>query len=343
MATYKIALIEGDGIGPEVWKASLPLLDVIRDKFKIKFEIRPAPAGDECKRSSGIALPDDSISIIESSDACLKAPVGDTALDVIVRLRRLLNLYANVRPVKSLPQVPCLRPDIDFVIVRENTEDLYIGMEFEFEGGVLALRKITRRASELIVEHAFRLAETRNKSRKLLAVHKANVLRKSDGLFVQVCREIAPRHPSVGFSEMLVDSAAMNLIRTPESFDTIVTTNLYGDILSDEAAQLVGGIGLAPSANIGDRLAIFEPVHGAAPDIAGKNIANPTAMVLTICMMLDWLSESRRDKACQAAAEGIRKSVNAVLKSGVRTPDLGGKSSTTEVGQAIAKQLQSEA
>ena len=170
-----------------------------------------------------------------------------------------------------------------------------------------------------------------------------NVLRKSDGLFAQVCREIASRHPSVGFSEMLVDSAAMNLIRTPESFDVIVTTNLYGDILSDEAAQLVGGIGLAPSANIGDRLAIFEPVHGAAPDIAGKNIANPTAMVLTICMMLDWLSESRGDKSCQAAAEGIRTSVNAVLKSGVKTPDLGGKSSTTEVGKAIAEQLQSEA
>jgi 3-isopropylmalate dehydrogenase len=342
LVTYQIALIEGDGIGPEVTKASLPVLEAVQDRFRLKFEFRPSPAGDQCKRSTGIALPENSISTIKSSDACLKAPVGDTALDVIVKLRQILDLYANIRPVKSLPEVPCLRPDIDFVIVRENTEDLYIGMEFEFDGGVVALRKITRRASQMIAEHAFRVAEARNKSKRLVAVHKANVLRKSDGLFAQVCREAASRHPSVGFSEMLVDSAAMNLIRTPESFDVIVTPNVYGDIISDEAAQLVGGLGLAPSANIGEKLAIFEPVHGAAPDIAGKNIANPTAMVLTICMMLEWLSETRKDKACAAAASQVRASVNSVLKKGIKTPDLGGSSSTTEVGKEIARRVRSE-
>ncbi len=330
-------------MGPEVTRASLPIIEAVQDNFNLNLELRPSPAGDECLRRTGIALPESSISIIQSSDACLKAPVGDTALDVIVRLRQLLNLYANIRPVKSLPGVPCLRPDIDFVIVRENTEDLYIGMEFEFEGGVLALRKITRRASEIVAEYAFRLAEKRNKTKSVVAVHKANILRKSDGLFAQVCRGISSKHSAVRFSEMLVDAAAMNLIRTPESFDVMVTPNVYGDILSDEAAQLVGGMGVAASANIGEKFAIFEPVHGAAPDIAGKNIANPTAMILTVCMMLEWLSESRGDSACALAARAVRGSVNAVLGEGTKTADLGGSSSTSEVGSAIAGHLRREA
>jgi 3-isopropylmalate dehydrogenase len=266
--------------------------------------------------------------------------VGDTAAETIVKLRQMLNLYANIRPSKSLPHVPSLRPDIDFVIVRENTECLYRGMEFEFEGGVVALRTITRKASERIAKYAFELAEQRNGPRKVLAVHKSNVLRKSDGLFSQVCREVSLNHTTIGFSEMLVDAAAMNLIRMPETFDVIVTTNMYGDILSDEAAQLVGGLGVAPSANIGESSAIFEPVHGAAPDIAGKGLANPVAMLLTCAMMLEWLSKTRGDAACAGGASAIRSAVNLTLEGGLKTQDLGGASSTSEFGAAVVRHLQ---
>ena len=252
--TYSIALIEGDGVGPEISKASLIVLDALEEKLGLGFSIKDSPAGDNCKRKTGVALPESSLKSIRESDACLKAPVGETAADVIVRLRQMLDLYANVRPAKSLPNVPSLKPGIDMVIVRENTEDLYKGQEFEFDGGVVALRTITRAASERIAKYAFEMAEQRGGARKVVAVHKSNVLRKSDGLFAQVCREVSKAYPKVSFSEMLVDAAAMNLIRDPLSFDVMVTTNLYGDILSDEAAQLVGGLGMTPSANIGEGL-----------------------------------------------------------------------------------------
>jgi 3-isopropylmalate dehydrogenase len=340
LTTYTIATIEGDGIGPEISSVSLKVLEALRARFDLKFEFRPAPAGDGCKARTGEALPQSSLSTIRDSDACLKAPVGDTAAETIVKLRQVLNLYANVRPSKSLPHVPSLRPDIDFVIVRENTECLYRGMEFEFEGGVVALRTITRKASERIAKYAFELAEQRNGPRKVLAVHKSNVLRKSDGLFSQVCREVSLNHATIGFSEMLVDAAAMNLIRMPEAFDVIVTTNMYGDILSDEAAQLVGGLGVAPSANIGESSAIFEPVHGAAPDIAGKGLANPVAMLLTCAMMLEWLSKTRGDAACTGGASAIRSAVNLALEGGLKTKDLGGSCSTSEFGTAIVRHLQ---
>jgi 3-isopropylmalate dehydrogenase len=339
LTTYAIALIEGDGIGPEISSATLGVLEALRARLDLRFEFRPSPAGDASKARTGEALPPGSLSTIRDSDACLKAPVGDTAAETIVKLRQMLNLYANIRPSKSLPNVPSLRPDIDFVIVRENTECLYRGMEFEIEGGVVALRTITRVASARIAKHAFELAEQRDGARKVVAVHKSNVLRKSDGLFSQVCREVSSQHPSIAFSEMLVDSAAMNLIRIPESFDVMVTTNMYGDILSDEAAQLVGGLGMAPSANIGERFAIFEPVHGAAPDIAGRGAANPLAMILTSAMMLEWLSKTRGDPSCAEAASSIRTAVNRTLEGGVKTSDLGGSSSTSEVGAAVARQL----
>jgi len=336
---YSIALIEGDGVGPEISKASLVVLDALQEKLGLGFSIKDSPAGDNCKRKTGVPLPESSLKTIRESDACLKAPVGETAADVIVRLRQLLDLYANIRPAKSLPNVPSLKPGIDMVIVRENTEDLYKGQEFEFDGGVVALRTITRSASERIAKYAFELAEQRGGARKVVAVHKSNVLRKSDGLFSQVCKEVSKAYPKVAFSEMLVDSAAMNLIRDPLSFDVIVTTNLYGDILSDEAAQLVGGLGMTPSANIGADFALFEPVHGAAPDIAGKGVANPIAMILTLAMMLDWLSKTRHDQACSAGAAEIRSAVNRVLETSTRTPDLGGKATTMQVADAVARAL----
>jgi 3-isopropylmalate dehydrogenase len=331
--------MEGDGVGPEISKASLAVLEGLHHKLGLEFVIEEAPAGDDCMKKTGVPLPESSLKTIRGSDACLKAPVGQTAADVIVKLRQILDLYANIRPAKSLPNVPSLKPGIDMVIVRENTEDLYKGQEFEFDGGVTALRTITRFASERIAKYAFELAEQRGGARKVVAVHKSNVLRKSDGLFAQVCKEVSKAHPKVSFSEMLVDSAAMNLIRDPLSFDVIVTTNLYGDILSDEAAQLVGGLGVVPSANIGTDFALFEPVHGSAPDIAGKDIANPVAMILTSAMMLEWLSKTRRDERCSAGASAIRSAVNKVLETSTRTPDLGGKASTMQVAEAVAKAL----
>jgi 3-isopropylmalate dehydrogenase len=336
---YAVALIEGDGVGPEISRASLAVFDALHDRLGLTFSVKDSPAGDNCKRRTGVPLPESSVKTIRGSDACLKAPVGETAADVIVRLRQMLDLYANIRPAKSLPNVPSLNPGIDMVIVRENTEDLYKGQEFDFDGGVVALRTITKSASERIAEYAFEVAEQRAGARKVVAVHKSNVLRKSDGLFAQVCRDVSRAHPRIRFSEMLVDAAAMNLIRDPVSFDVIVTTNLYGDILSDEAAQLVGGLGMAPSANIGKDFALFEPVHGAAPDIAGKGAANPVAMILTISMMLDWLAKTRRDGACAAGAAAVRTAVNRVLETSTRTPDLGGKATTTQVAEAVAKAI----
>ncbi|HUH99614.1 MAG TPA: isocitrate/isopropylmalate dehydrogenase family protein [Nitrososphaerales archaeon] len=336
---YSIALIEGDGVGPEISRASLLVLDALEENLGLGFSVKESPAGDNCKRKTGVPLPDSSLKTIRESDACLKAPVGETAADVIVRLRQMLDLYANIRPAKSLPNVPSLRPGIDMVIVRENTEDLYKGQEFDFPGGVVALRTITRVASERIAKYAFEMAEQRRGARKVVAVHKSNVLRKSDGLFAQVCKDVSKAYPKVHFSEMLVDSAAMNLIRDPTSFDVIVTTNLYGDILSDEAAQLVGGLGMTPSANIGEHFALFEPVHGAAPDIAGKGSANPVAMILSEAMMLDWLAKTRDDPRCARAADAIRKAVTQVLKAGTRTPDLRGKATTTQVARAIAQAI----
>src|SRR3989441_4925315 len=298
LTRYRIALIEGDGIGPEVTRAALSVLEALEDKFGLSLEIQPAPAGDSCLQRNGAALPEESIRVIGRSDSCLKAPVGESAAEVVVRLRRDFDLYANIRPAKGLPGVRSLAPGADLVIVRENTEDLYKGMEFEIDGGAVALRLITRRASERIAERAFGLAESRKKGRRVVAVHKSNVLRKSDGVFASACRKVWRGHPGVNFSEMYVDAAAMALIRSPESFDVIVTTNLFGDILSDEAAQLVGGIGLAPSANLGAKFALFEPVHGSAPDIAGRRVANPTAMILAAAMMMEWLATEKGNNGC---------------------------------------------
>ena len=265
--------------------------------------------------------------------------MGETAADTIIRLRQLLDLYANVRPVKNVPGVPSVATGVDFVIVRENTEDLYKGMEFDFEGGAIAIRLITKRASQRIAEFAFTLAERRD--RRVVSVHKSNVLRKTDALFSAVCHEVGAMHPGVQLSDMYVDAASMNLIRSPQSFDVLVTTNLYGDILSDEGAQLVGGLGLVPSANVGERYALFEPVHGSAPDIAGRGISNPVAMLSATEMMLDWLGQNRNDPAASQASRALTEAVHAVLLKEVRTPDIGGTAKTEEMADAIAREIAS--
>jgi Isocitrate/isopropylmalate dehydrogenase len=238
---YKISLITGDGIGPELSESALSVLNTIHDRLDLKFDITKLSAGDKALSETGKALPDETVSVIKNSDVCLKAPVGESAADVIVVLRRMLDLYANIRPAKSYPHMPALRDDIDMVIVRENTEDLYTGQEFSVGDSAVALRIISKKASTRIAKYAFETAKQRDSMRKVTCVHKSNVMRLTDGLFAKSCAEVAKDYPDVIFEEMYVDACAMNLIRQPEQFDVIVTTNLFGDILSDESSQVVGG------------------------------------------------------------------------------------------------------
>ena len=266
---YNISLITGDGIGPELSESVNTILDTINDKFDIKFNVNSLVAGDTALEKTGKALPDDVFESIKSSDACLKAPVGESAKDVIVALRQKLDLYANIRPAKSYPNTPALRDDVDLVIVRENTEDLYTGEEFQVDDTAVALRIISEKASKRIAKHAFETAMDRSQQKRVTCVHKSNVMKITDGLFSRVCENVSKDYPDITFDQMYVDACAMNLIRAPHEFDVIVTTNLFGDILSDESSQVVGGLGMAPAANLGDNFGLFEPVHGAAFDIAG--------------------------------------------------------------------------
>jgi len=334
---YKIAVIPGDGIGKEVMEATLNVLEVLNIDFKFEF----GEAGDECKEETGVALPQETIDLVKNSDACLFGAAGETAADVIVRLRQEMDLFANLRPVKSYPGTKSLFNDLDFMIVRENTEGMYIGDEnyIKDESGNItaaaAKRIITRDASERICEYAFKYAKENNR-KKVTGVHKANVLKKTDGLFKEVFYEVAEKYKDEGIEseDFYVDATAMYLLTRPKSFDVIVTTNLFGDILSDEGAGLVGGLGLIPSANIGEKRALFEPVHGSAPDIAGKGLANPTAMILSAVMMLKYLGEKE-------AAVAIDKAVLKVLSEGKTvTGDLGGKSSTIEMSEAIKEEIE---
>jgi 3-isopropylmalate dehydrogenase len=333
---YKIAVIPGDGIGKEVMEASLNVLEALNLDFEYKF----GEAGDECKEKNGVALPPETIELVKKADACLFGAAGETAADVIVRLRQEMDLFANLRPVKSYPGTNSLFDDLDFMIVRENTEGLYIGEEEYSKDeygniiGATAKRVITREASERICEYAFKYAKENNR-KKVTGVHKANVLKKTDGLFKEVFYDVAEKYETTGIEseDFYVDATAMYLLTRPQSFDVIVTTNLFGDILSDEGAGLVGGLGLIPSANIGENRGLFEPVHGSAPDIAGQGLANPTAMILSVIMMLDYLGEKE-------AASILDKAILEVLSEGKNlTKDMGGNATTMEMAEAIKKKL----
>ena len=336
---YKISLITGDGIGPELSESVTKVLETVNDKLNLRLEIEKLEAGDKALAKTGKALPESTLQAVKKSDACLKAPVGESAADVIVVLRRMLNLYANIRPAKSYPNMPALKDDIDLVIVRENTEDLYTGMEFEIGNTAVALRTISEQASKRIAKYAFLVATQRDLKRKVTCVHKSNVLRKTDGLFSKVCSEVAREFPKIQFEQMYVDACAMNLIRQPESFDVIVTTNLFGDILSDEAAQVVGGLGMAPAANIGESFALFEPVHGAAFDIAGKQAANPSSFILSAKMMFEWLGMKNKDQKCFDVAKKLEAAVYGVVKDGIKTKDIGGDKTTAEFTQYVISNL----
>ena len=326
---YQIAVVPGDGIGKEVMEAAIHVLDAL----DIDFDYVYGQAGDECLEKTGSALPDETLEIIRNSDACLFGAAGESAADVIVKIRQEMRMFANLRPVKAYPNTNSLSDDIDFMIVRENTEGLYIANEESYtDDGAVAKRIITREAEERIIDYAFKYAKDNNKS-KVTGVHKANVLKKSDGLFKDIFYEVAERYPEIATEDYYVDATAMYLITKPESFDVIVTTNLFGDILSDEGAGLVGGLGLIPSANIGEDAALFEPVHGSAPDIAGQGIANPIAMMLSAVMMLRHLGEN----------EAADRFDNAILKvlsdDSILTGDLGGSATTMEVAEEVKNNL----
>lgn len=327
---YNIAVIPGDGIGKEVMNATI---DVLKS-LDIDFNFNYGEAGDECLEKNGVALPDETIQLAKDSDACLFGAAGETAADVIVRLRQELNLFANLRPVKSYPNTNALFDDLDFMIVRENTEGMYIAKEEEYtEEGAIARRIITKKAEKRIIDYAFQFAKNNNKS-KVTGVHKANVLKITDGLFKEILYEVAEDYKDeIDVEDFYVDATAMYLITRPQDFEVIVTTNLFGDILSDEGAGLVGGLGMIPSGNIGEDGALFEPVHGSAPDIAGQGIANPLAMMLSAVMMLNYLKEHE-------AEENLNNAILSVLEEGkTLTPDLGGNSTTTEVKDAVIKAL----
>lgn len=329
---YKIAVIPGDGIGKTVVPEAVRVLE----STGLEFDFQYMEVGYEVFKKVGTSVPEDILSKIKRTQACLfgatTTPVGVADYrSAVVTLRKALDLYANVRPAKSYPIRSSVK-DVDLVIVRENTEGLYSGIEFELEDSAFTLRMITRRASERIARFAFNLAMKRR--RKVTVVTKANVLRKSCGLFREVTLLVAKDYPEVEVNELFVDVAAMNLVLRPQVFDVILTSNLFGDILSDEAAGLVGGLGLASSANIGDDYALFEPVHGSAPDIAGKGIANPMAAILSAKMMLNYLGENKW-------AEHVENAVVTVLEEGKHlTPDIGCTSTTREVAEAIIDALE---
>lgn len=288
--------------------------------------------GDAEKKRTGSALPQSTIDGVKKADACLFACVGETAKETIIPLRQMFNLYANLRPAKAYPGVPALKPETDMMIVRENTEGIYKMIGNRTPRSAFNIRVITWEASERIVRYAFEYAKTNGKKR-VTSVHKANVLDYTDGLFLEAAREIAKEYPEIGYDELIVDAAAMRFVMFPEQYEVVVTTNMFGDILSDVTAGLVGGLGMAPSGNVSDTMCIFEPVHGSAPDIAGKGIANPSACILSAAMMLEWLKQEK-------AAKKLEKAVLKVLEEGkIKTPDLGGKNSTTEFAEAIAQNI----
>jgi isocitrate dehydrogenase (NAD+) len=329
--SYPVTLIPGDGIGPEVADATVRAVDATG----VQVDWHRVELTSEIIRSVGEVLPNHVVESLGKTCTGLKGPVTTPVAggfpSVNVALRKRLDLYANVRPVRTMPGVRTRYEDvhIDMVIFRENTEDVYSGLEHEIVKDVMqSLKIITRRASIRIAEAAFTYA-VRHGRRKVTAVHKANIMKLSDGLFVRCCREVAQRHPDIEYKELIVDNAAMQLVMRPETFDILLLPNLYGDIVSDLAAGLVGGLGLAPGANMGETCAVFEAVHGSAPDIAGKGIANPTALMLSAVMMLNHLGELQ-------AAERLRNAIERVYRERKHIPkDVGGTAGTAEFTDAV--------
>lgn len=334
--TQTITIIRGDGIGPEIMDATLAVLAAL----DVGLAYEEADAGLVALEKHGELLPAATLESIARNKVALKSPlttpVGEGFSSINVALRRHFDLYANVRPAKSFPNTKSRFADgVDLVTVRENTEGAYLseGQEVSADGETaVSMARVTRKGSERIVRYAFELAKSTGR-KKVTAVHKANIIKSTSGLFLKVAREVAAQYPEIEFQEMIVDNACMQLVMRPEQFDVIVTTNLFGDILSDLCAGLVGGLGLAPGANIGKDAAIFEAVHGSAPDIAGQGKANPCALLLAAAQMLDHLGQVEN-------AERLRKAIVATLEAkDSLTPDLGGSGTTQSFAQAIASRV----
>jgi isopropylmalate/isohomocitrate dehydrogenase-like protein len=328
---FKVAVVPGDGIGREVIPEAVRLLD----STGLRFDFQRVEVGYDVYKEVGAPVPDEAIDEIKKNRACLfgatTTPVGvEGYQSAIITLRRALNVYANVRPAKSYP-VPGSQEDIDLVVARENTEGLYSRVEWGTENAAFTVRVITREATERIARYAFELAMKRRK--RVTIVTKANVMRKTCGLFREACLEVSEEYPDVEVRELFIDVAAMNMLLKPKEYDVIVTSNLFGDILSDVAAGLVGGLGIVPSANIGSEYGLFEPVHGSAPDIAGKGIANPVAAFLSAALMLEYLGEENWSTR-------IEDAIISVLSEGrTLTPDIGGASTTSQVTDAVISAL----
>jgi isocitrate dehydrogenase (NAD+) len=331
--SYRIAIIPGDGIGPEVTAAARRILDTLG----LDISWQTCLAGQAALDAGGSPLPAETVATVQSSNATLKGPTatpsGTGFRSVNVELRQRLHLYANYRPARSMPGVPSRYENVDLIVVRENTEGLYSGLEHEVVPGVVeSLRVVTESASERIARFAFETARRQGRKR-VTCVHKANILKLSDGLFLRTCHRVAESFTDIAFDDSIIDAAAMKLVLNPRSFDVMVMENLFGDIVSDLTAGLVGGLGLAPSANIGEGIAVFEAVHGSAPDIAGKGIANPTAVILSAVLMLRYLGEN-------SAADRVEKAVRSVYSNGqVRTRDLGGTASAGQFVDAVLGEM----
>jgi isocitrate dehydrogenase (NAD+) len=331
---HKITLIPGDGIGPEVTK---PTLEIIK-AAGVKVEWETHLAGAEALKKHGTTIPKQLMDSFEKNKVALKGPVttpvGEGFASVNVELRQTFDLYANLRPIKNLPGVKARYRDVDLIVVRENTEGLYSGIEHEVVPGVMeSLKIITEKASTRIAKFAFDYAQAHGR-KKVTAIHKANIMKLTDGLFLQCAKTMAGRYRKIGFSDLIVDNACLQLVLDPTRLDVLLLENLYGDIVSDLAAGLVGGLGVVAGANLGDDHALFESVHGSAPDIKGKNTANPTAIIEAAVMMLEHISE-------KTAARRIHDSLETVLMKGeVLTPDLGGSGTTTKFAAAIIKEIE---
>ncbi|AJA47543.1 3-isopropylmalate dehydrogenase [Clostridium pasteurianum DSM 525 = ATCC 6013] len=330
---YQITLIPGDGIGPEVTDAARRVIEA--SGVKINWDI--VEAGEKVMEEYNTPLPDYVLESISKNKIALKGPittpVGKGFRSVNVALRQKFNLYANVRPVKTYPGIKSRYTDVDFVIIRENTEDLYAGIEHKIgDYAAESIKLITRPASERIAKFAFELAKNEGR-KKVTAVHKANIMKFSDGLFLESARKVSESYKDVEFEDVIVDAMSMKLVQNPERYDVLVLPNLYGDIISDMGAGLVGGLGVVPGANIGEDIAVFESVHGSAPDIAGKGLANPLATILSGVMMLKHIGE-------MDAASRIDAAVEKVLQEGNKlTSDLGGSVSTSDFADEIIKNL----
>jgi isocitrate dehydrogenase (NAD+) len=330
---HAAVLIPGDGIGPEVTEAACAVIEAAG----VPIAWERVEAGADVVAKYGTPVPDAALHAIRRLGVGLKGPIGtpigEGFRSANVMLRQSLELYASVRPVKSIPGVPSRYSDIDLVLVRENTEDLYAGLEHRVAPGIVeSLKVVTEAASLRIAQYAFALAE-REGRREVAAVHKANIMKLSDGLFLECARRVARQHPDIGFREIIVDNCAMQLVKDPRQFDVLLLGNLYGDILSDLAAGLVGGLGVVPGANVGEGCALFEAVHGSAPDISGRGSANPTAVILSGAMMVRHLGEA-------GAAEAIERAVRAALADPKHhTRDLGGSCDLAPFTRAVIERL----